>query len=116
MHIIKGDKTAWFDVDETLVMWGYTNKDAGTIALECQGYYVYVKPHEKHIEALKRHAARGHTVVVWSAGGVEWAAMVVEKLGLSALVDAVACKPSWFYDDLPGHKILREEDRIYYRE
>ncbi len=116
MYVIKGDRTAWFDCDDTLIMWGYTAQDTGTLTLECQGYYVYVKPHAKHIEAMKRHAARGHTVVVWSAGGAEWAVNVIEKLGLSSIVDAVACKPSWWYDDLKAEDILRPIDRIYYND
>lgn len=116
MQVIKGDRVAYFDVDDTLVMWGYGPEDLGTIPLECQGHYVYCKPHAKHIEAMKRHAARGHTIVVWSAGGVEWATTVVEKLGLSNIVDAVACKPSWWYDDLKAEEILRPMDRIYYND
>jgi len=60
-----------------------------------------VKPHKKHVEQLKLHKMRGHTIIVWSAGGWEWAEVVVRALKLEKFVDLVIEKPTWVYDDLP---------------
>ena len=117
MQIIKGNRTAFFDCDDTLVMWDKNiPEEDGAIVLDCAGYDVRCRPHLKHIEALKRHHARGHTVIVWSAGGYEWALQVVQALGLEECVDAVMCKPSWWYDDLQADEVLRTIDRIYYND
>lgn len=93
--------TVYFDVDETLVMW-----------VENENRFV---PNEKHILALKRHHLRGHTVVVWSAGGSTWAQGVVEGLGIEEHVDYVLSKPHWYYDDLTVDKFMPEMNRVYYK-
>jgi hypothetical protein len=61
----------------------------------------YVTPHEEHIQKLKEHADRNHFIVVWSAGGYEWAEAVVKGLGLNLYVDLIITKPRWAWDDLP---------------
>ena len=78
--------TIFIDVDETLVAWHCT----------------YFKPMQNNIDSLIRHAERGHYVVVWSAGGHEWAARVVKELGLADYVDLVMTKPRWYLDDMPA--------------
>lgn len=88
----------YFDVDETLVLW---NDGVNWSA------------HDKHVEALKQHHYRGHTVVVWSAGGNEWAAQVVEKLKIQKYVTYILAKPSWFYDDLKADSFMPECNRVY---
>lgn len=122
---IPGDRICYFDVDDTLVMWNPTKEelDERGICITCPGSYVIVDketnevslsdpwterllPHRKHIEAIKKHKARGHTIVVWSAGGVDWAEAAVKALGLEQFVDLVVCKPSWAYDDVTAAEII----------
>jgi hydroxymethylpyrimidine pyrophosphatase-like HAD family hydrolase len=90
-------ETVYFDVDDTLVIW------------EGQQY----RPHLKHINALKQHALRGHFVVVWSAGGFDWAHRIVNELNLINYVDAVMSKPKWIYDDMDPNNWTT---RIYIKE
>lgn len=73
-----------FDVDETLVRFEGKN----------------LIRHEKHIEAIKRHYYRGHHVRVHSAGGGDWAKLVVKLLGLEEFVHEAVAKDSWYVDDL----------------
>lgn len=103
MIVIPCNQPTFFDVDDTLVMWGYAGLPVdGAIEIECRGIKQYVTPHKKHIEQLKAHRARGHTIIVWSQGGWEWAAAVVKALNLEKFVDLVIEKPQWAYDDLPA--------------
>jgi phosphoserine phosphatase len=65
---------------------------------------------------MKSHKFRGHTVIVWSAGGVEWAKTVVTALGLENYVDLVVAKPKWYYDDLQSHEFLPASSRVYHED
>lgn len=94
--------TVWFDVDDTLVLW-----DKEKVS------YTYSK---KHAKALKEHALRGHTVIVWSAGGADWAERVVREMGLEWCVDLVTSKPSWFYDDKTASYFMPEHNRVYHEK
>jgi predicted HAD superfamily phosphohydrolase YqeG len=99
MITIKGDRILYCDVDDTLIMWNETHAS--------------YKANETHIKLIKEHKLRGHTIVVWSAGGCEWAERIVIELGLEEYVDLVICKPSWFCDDLTSAEFLPEVNRIY---
>lgn len=103
MITIKSDRVVYCDVDDTLIMWPELGQE---------GY----KPHLKHIEMLKRFKSRGQAVIVWSAGGHEWAEHIVKELGLEPYVDAVLCKPSWYMDDLMAQEFLPEVNRIYVKQ
>lgn len=117
MHVVKCDQTTFFDVDDTLVLWNIpANRAADVIFIPCGDEFVQVVPHRKHIEQLKRHKARGHTVIVWSAGGSEWAKNVVEMLQLTSLVDVVMAKPTWFYDDLTVEEFMPKINQVYYKD
>ena len=50
-------------------------------------------------ELIKDFYARGHTVIVWSAGGEEWAQRVVTTCRLNTYVTHCLAKPSWLFDD-----------------
>lgn len=107
MKIIKGDKIAYFDVDDTLVHWGIKEGSPEvwvSYGLFKESYRMTVI--SENVEAIKLHKSRNHTVVVWSAGGYEWAAAVVKALKLEKYVDLVICKPVWYYDDLPAEKFM----------
>jgi predicted phosphatase len=109
------DMVVMFDVDETLVLWDFSQEDAkDAIVFDNFGVSTLLLPHFKHIDQIKRHAARGHMVYVWSAGGVDWATEVVKTLGLEPYVHHIMCKPQWYYDDLRSDEFLPEINRVYY--
>ena len=118
MIVVPCKNAVFFDIDDTLVMWNATQEelDMRGVDFECPGSLVDIDkdsnesfapawkerllPHRKHIEQLKKHKMRGHTIVVWSAGGFDWAAAVIRALKLENFVDLVISKPTWSYDDL----------------
>lgn len=115
MIVLPCNQTVFCDVDDTLVMWSATQEqlDAHGVSITCPGSYAIIDgelvqspswtekllPHFAHIEQLKKHKARGHTIIVWSAGGWDWAKVAVQALGLEQYVDLVISKPTWSYDD-----------------
>lgn len=117
MIVLSSHNSVHFDVDDTLVLWSPTpeEKEKYGIEITCPGSKIlkddgtldvgpswieYLVPHFVHIEQVKKHKARGHTVVVWSAGGWEWAEAAVKALSIENYVDVVMSKPDWAYDDL----------------
>lgn len=102
MFIIRSDKTLFCDVDDTLVLWSPTGAS--------------YKPHQAHIDLIKRFHKRGQPVIVWSAGGYEWALKIVKELGLEPYVTAVMAKPMWYVDDLTSPEFLPEVNRIYLKD
>lgn len=96
------DCTLYVDVDETLVLTKYPADMAeDTILLNKFGHPLRVLPHWAHADAIRQFKARGHAVVVWSAGGAKWARSVVEALKLQHSVDVIIKKPDWIIDDKP---------------
>jgi hydroxymethylpyrimidine pyrophosphatase-like HAD family hydrolase len=86
MQVIKSHRIVYFDVDDTLVIWDWKSIDPEgkgllQIADPNSSHMELVLPHERHIALLKQFKARGHTVVVWSQGGWDWASSVVKSLG-----------------------------------
>ena len=64
-----------------------------------------------HVDLLKKHKARGKSIVVWSAGGYEWALAVVKALELETFVNLVMAKPTAYVDDLPCQEFMN--NRVY---
>jgi predicted HAD superfamily phosphohydrolase YqeG len=92
--ILKDDnQTVFFDVDETLVHW--YPKD---IDLAIDGHPMQIM--RKTVQYLKECKLKGMNVIVWSQGGGEWAAEVVEALELNSYVDVCISKPHVYVDDL----------------
>lgn len=110
MLVLKNDMTAYFDVDDTLVMWGASPDDPKAMQITSKDGLVsaWVTPHERHIKKMIEHKVRGQLVVVWSAGGWDWAHETVKKLGLSQYVDLVIAKPQWAWDDLTPNEFIRQ--------
>lgn len=116
MIVVPCKQTTFFDVDDTLVMWNTTPEQLAKrgVDFDCPGSFVLIDgelresppwkqrllPHRKHIEQLIKHKQRGHTIIVWSAGGYDWAAAVIKALKLENFVDLAISKPTWAYDDL----------------
>ena len=59
-----------------------------------------LEPNWEIIKHLKETSLNGGTVIVWSAGGWDWALEVVKVLELEHYVDAVLTKPHRYVDDL----------------
>ena len=95
---IKGEILA-VDVDDTLVYWCNPPEGAPVKEVEWKGYVYQYNP-KVHLQ-ITRHIARGHTVMIWSAGGQEWAQKVASMLGLKSNVITMS-KPKWAIDDLPN--------------
>jgi hypothetical protein len=95
----------YFDVDSTLV---FAPADCPK-HLQHTGTWVGIgkhtfRIHSKHVLKVKEFWARGHTVVIWSAGGSDWGEMVVKALQLEDYVHYIAPKPYWYCDDLSAEK------------
>lgn len=115
MIVLECNQTTFFDIDETVLIWDVPpGMEDQTIVFDNFGINVRLLPHFKHIEQMKRHKARGHTVICWSAGGWAWVKAVIETLKLEQYVDLIIEKPSWFYDDLPAREFMPEINRVYY--
>lgn len=124
MIVIPCKQTTFYDVDDTLVMWDATPEELAEhgIDFECPGSLVFfdeedkphyapgwkarLVPHRYHIEQMIKHKMRGHTNIVWSAGGYDWAEAVIRALKLERYVDLVISKPIWCYDDLPANEFI----------
>jgi protein-L-isoaspartate O-methyltransferase len=114
MKTIKNDVVAAFDVDQTLVMWGPeigSHQSDLSIRNPYDGLEVDVQIHAAHVRLLKQMKARGRFIIVWSAGGAEWAQSVVNALNLQHMVDLVMTKPIAYVDDMPVESWMQH--RIY---
>ncbi len=114
MVVIK-EPVLYVDVDDTLVSWDYhfgENYDNKVEFVDpMDGKRAFLEVIQPTIEAMKSHRIRGHSIIVWSAGGGEWAREVVERLGLSGMVDACLAKPTWILDDMPASEFIPERIR-----
>lgn len=118
MIILSDKPTVYFDVDSTLV-FSYHELEKQVDRKQLSKMKVVsidgrpFIPHEEHVETIRDFKARGHNVVVWSAGGAAWAATVVFKLGLDEVVDLCINKPDWYFDDLPVNKWMPKNIHYY---
>lgn len=100
---IKTHKVIPFDVDDTLILWRPDDK-TNLIKIKHPMYtnaHFHVKPNKKAIDLLNKHKAAGDFIIVWSAGGYDWALNIVKALKLKDKVDLIMTKPDLYYDDLP---------------
>lgn len=114
VRIINNESNIFFDVDDTLVMWGtamHEHEDCIVVVDPYDQSLIHLRPHQPHIKLLKNHHARGSYITVWSAGGFQWAEAVIKALQLEGFVDVVMSKPRAYVDDLTASEVLGE--RIY---
>lgn len=111
MHTAPKGPTVYFDVDNTLVysQAEYPDTTGPVVMIGDRAWIV----EENHVEAIRDFAARGHTVVVWSAGGSEWSRSVVQALGLDGLVFACLSKPTWYFDDVTADRFMPTNIQYY---
>jgi len=69
---IRSEQVVMWDCDETLVMH-YEEDKILDIVCPYDGKFIAVAIHQKHVQLLKDHKARGFYNVVWSAHGFAWA-------------------------------------------
>jgi FMN phosphatase YigB (HAD superfamily) len=112
--ILENDKAAFWDVDDTLIMYDWPEDKAHEVVMigVTPEDKIAVWPHKEHIKRLTSFKARGQSVVVWSQGGWYWAKTVVEALGIQDYVDVVMTKPRWYFDDLASHHWLTDRSYI----
>lgn len=109
MFACKAGRTVYFDVDDTLLQWeSCLEHDIDSIKVESNGHTFYKRAILPNVNALIDHSHAGHIVVVWSAGGVEWATSVIKALNIEKYVDVVLTKPDWYYDDQDADHWLPE--------
>jgi hypothetical protein len=107
MQVLGRGRCLYVDVDNTLVAPADGEAFAHAIWI---GEARFV-PLERNIDTLKRFAANpGTTIVVWSAGGADWAEKVMYALGLPHLVHLCISKPTWYLDDLADAGFAYKED------
>ena len=103
--VLASSNTVFFDVDDTLIMWGRTHRAGRSDVVRVEDPFLRESmtfvPHVSHINILKRNHAQGRQVVVWSAAGHQWAQAVVEMLGLTPYVTLIMGKPTLYVDDKP---------------
>jgi hypothetical protein len=102
MIILEGSQVVMFDVDDTLLLWSVPDNFEGQfVELDCwvDEDPVKLAVNTANLEQLKGHHSRGHKIVVWSAGGWEWAEKAVKILNIEKYVHLVMEKPTWSYDD-----------------
>lgn len=100
--------TAFFDCDDTLLMWdtpeGVDFNGEEMVSVSCREHSDRLYPNRYNIELLVKMAKRGHSIVVWSGGGADWAEAVVKALKLEQYVHVVTGKPTYFIDDIAEPK------------
>lgn len=107
MQRIKCNKPTYFDIDDTLILWAPTQEQLDKEGFDFKHCYDdgscvsgRLVPHKVHLRQLHRHALRGHTIILWSAGGEPWCYAVACALGLDKYGNLYTIeKPTWAYDD-----------------
>lgn len=107
MYKVLDGKTAYFDVDDTLIMWDVPKDYNGpTVEVKCRGQKEIVVPHWVNVAHLIKFAKRGYAIIVWSAGGSDWAEAAVKALKLEKFVVVVTSKPTYYFDDLHCERFM----------
>lgn len=106
--IVGNEATICCDIDDTLIFWDEhserENPEPGVrveIVDPNDGLRTNHKVHWRHVKFLRKQAAKGFTVVAWSASGAKWAGAVVAALDLEGVVSACLSKPVKYVDDHP---------------
>lgn len=98
---ISDKRTAYFDVDETLIMWNADVNDKASVLVDSDDGCLVTYAHNEHIELMKNLKAIGWNIVVWSQGGPDHAERAIKALKLEKYVDIVMPKPEIIVDDIP---------------
>lgn len=108
MYILDKNKNVMVDCDDTLILWHPGSQDSTSIVIQDS----LVKPNTQVIETIKKLSRIGYNIIVWSAGGYEWASAVVSALELTSFVDIVMSKPEMYFDDIHCTEWMGEWNRV----
>jgi hypothetical protein len=107
-HKVKDGGVFACDVDSTLISWSIPENYSGTLVTTyCDGVKDIGIPNTYAIDHLKKMKARNFAVVVWSAGGSNWAEEAVKALGVEDWVDVIMPKIDFHLDD-----VVEPKDKI----
>lgn len=95
-----------FDVDETLILWSRSGKTDVEFICPHYGNIEAGHKHKEHVQRVKDHYKLGHFVIIWSAGGGEYARRATEALGLLEHSHLQISKPMQYYDDIDAHSFM----------
>ena len=117
MIVLSSNQPTFMDVDDTLIKWSPTFEEECEFGVPFAFDYGdgkgiikgIVVPHRVHVQQLKKHALRGHTVFLWSAGGELWCSAVAKALGLEEYVSYCMAKPTWAYDDKQANDFIKTQ-------
>lgn len=111
MNVLKKERVAYCDVDDTIIIWDYEKYPhtvSDLVEIEDYNRKCLFLPHKRNIEFLQKLKLQGYGIVIWSAAGANWAETVVKALKLEDLPDMVLSKPELALDDLlDARKIIR---------
>lgn len=93
-------ETIYFDIDDTLILHNVSRRPEKAIFISSGDVDISVIPNTKLISKLVEFKKQGKTIIVWSAGGADWAETVVNTLNLESYVDCILSKPTLYFDDL----------------
>lgn len=101
------------DCDDTLVSWKFCRPDSvDAVAFEHPKLgTVYLNVNWEVVAHVKRHVLCGHQIVIWSAGGADWAETVAKHVGLDDIAVCYMEKFRWIVDDKPAAYFLPEHIR-----
>jgi hypothetical protein len=103
MQTIDNEFVAGWDMDDTLVMWDNPTVDGpGKVKVPFAGGFVYLTPHNYHIQLLKLHKERGYFNIGWSANGRQHVVNVITALGVEDCIDLAMSKLTKHFDDSTG--------------
>jgi hypothetical protein len=97
MQVIESDRVAFFDCDDTLIMWKpVEGVDLPEVVINGKKFWV----HHKHLQKVHDYLCMGFTVFIWSNSGHKWARDVATNLGLEGKDNLYCiCKPWRVFDD-----------------
>lgn len=102
------ERVAYFDVDETIVLWkpaDEINTD-NYMELKRNGVTAWGRPNQKIIHKMRMHKFWGDGVLVWSNSGGKFAKYICEVFEIDELVDRYQSKPFCYYDDLKCEQFM----------
>ena|ERR1700744_971287 len=88
MKVINTPIVHTIDMDDTLALWKPLNDSGPEYEINW-----------KLVHEIRKAKMRGHYVIGWSAGHVDWVKQVVVGAGLESLFDLIMTKPQFMWDD-----------------
>lgn len=108
MKTIKSEYVVMVDVDDTLVMHCIDDSMPSIQVYDTvEDKFMTMHVNMPMVRLMKEEKSRGAYIIVWSAGGYEYASNVIRALHLEKFVDEVMSKPKVYLDDKPVEEWLK---------